>query len=78
MGLYCLQAMDCSGICYDDEYHKFELVLARHLWKTRAEKLLGTLEKPTLHEIQRHLEDVWLFYVLFSAMAFILCVRLSL
>ncbi|KAK6130062.1 hypothetical protein DH2020_036189 [Rehmannia glutinosa] len=52
-----LKAMDVAGICDDEGNRKFELSLARSSWKIRAEKLLGSAEKPTLQQIQNHLKE---------------------
>ncbi|KAL0307431.1 UNVERIFIED_CONTAM: Death-inducer obliterator 1 [Sesamum angustifolium] len=49
--------MDVAGICDDEGNRKFELALARNSWKIRAEKLLGSAEKPTLQQIQHHLKE---------------------
>ncbi|KAK4422610.1 Lysine-specific demethylase 5A [Sesamum alatum] len=52
-----LKAMDVVGISDDEGNRKFELALAQNSWKIRAEKLLGSAEKPTLQQIQHHLKE---------------------
>ncbi|KAL3833496.1 hypothetical protein ACJIZ3_008232 [Penstemon smallii] len=52
-----LKAVDIAGVCDDQLIQEFELALGRNSWKIRAEKLLGSTEKPTIQQIQHNLEE---------------------
>lgn len=68
-----LQAMTVARICDDEGNRKFEIALARNMWKLRAEMLLGSGEKPTLQQIQHHLKEVQPLYPLFISWRNHLC-----
>ncbi|PIN05226.1 hypothetical protein CDL12_22235 [Handroanthus impetiginosus] len=52
-----IKAMHVAGICDDEGNRKFQLALARNSWKNRADKLLQSVQKPTLQQIQHHLKE---------------------
>lgn len=47
-----------AGVCDQQDIYDLDLALSRHLWKIRVNKMLSSIQKPTIQDIQRHLKEV--------------------
>ncbi|KAF4403837.1 hypothetical protein CsatB_003771 [Cannabis sativa] len=52
-----LKATELAGVCDNAVDRNFKLALARNSWKHKVNRLLVSLEKPTLQQIQQHLKE---------------------
>ncbi|XP_054790180.1 lysine-specific demethylase JMJ17-like isoform X2 [Prosopis cineraria] len=52
-----IKACEVAGVSDQQDLHNFELALARHLWKIRVNRMLNSLQNPSIQEIQKHLKE---------------------
>ncbi|KAA8522400.1 hypothetical protein F0562_013239 [Nyssa sinensis] len=52
-----LKAVEVAGVYHHQGDCNFELALARHSWRIRANRLLEGSQKPVILQIQRHLKE---------------------
>ncbi|GAV57946.1 PHD domain-containing protein/ARID domain-containing protein/JmjC domain-containing protein/JmjN domain-containing protein/zf-C5HC2 domain-containing protein/PLU-1 domain-containing protein [Cephalotus follicularis] len=52
-----LKAVEVAGVHDHQGNCKLELALARNSWRIRGNRLLEGFQKPTIHQIQRHLKE---------------------
>ncbi|KAF7810274.1 lysine-specific demethylase rbr-2 [Senna tora] len=51
------KAIEVAGVCDQNDINDLELALSKHLWKIRVNKMLNSIQKPTIQEIQSHLKE---------------------
>ena len=56
-----LKATEVAGVCDNQVDRKLELALASNSWKLKVNRLLESLNRPTMQQIQQHLKEVCLF-----------------